>query len=126
MLGRQPVEEHCVGDLPGQAAHLGTERRHDEAHRELGPQRGDPVAHTSEGAWVRAPHTQEETTEGKRVGAHPLDDAVRSARVEGNHPDPDLDTPCLRRGQRERRQPIGRAGMVHPEGAVPEPLGLPR
>jgi len=50
MLGRQPVEEHGVGNLTGHAAHLGTERRDDEARRKLGPERGDPFAHAREGA----------------------------------------------------------------------------
>ena len=63
MLGSEPVEEHAIGDLPGQAAHLGTESRHHEARRKLGPERGDSVAHASESARVRASDAEEETTE---------------------------------------------------------------
>src|SRR5205823_14957507 len=124
MLGSEPVEEHAIGDLPGQAAHLGTESRHHEARRKLGPERGDSVAHASESARVRASDAEEETTEGQRVGSHALDDALRSARVEGDHADPELDAPCLLRSQYERHESVVLALMDLSEVAVPERFRL--
>ena len=126
MLGSQPVEEHPIGDLPGQAAHLRTEGRHDEADGQLGPQLGDPRTDASEGTRVGASDPEEEAIQRERVGSHTLDDAVRAARVERNDADAEVDTLRLARRHGQRCQPVSRAGMVHPEGTVPEPLGLPR
>ena len=124
--GRHPIEEHPVGQLPGQATHLGTEGRRDDAHLETGPERADSLAHARERPRVCAADTQEETVERQRVGADALVDAVGAARMQRNHPNPQVDAPGHLRRRRERREPIGLTWMVDPKGTVPPPFGLSR
>jgi hypothetical protein len=125
MLGSQPVEQHAIRDFSGQPAHLGAERRHDDARREVGPQLGDPCPHALEGLGIRTAHPEEQPIERQSIGRYTLDDAARIARVQRDDPDAQLDAPRLLRRHGERRQSICRPGMVDPEGGVSEPLGLP-
>jgi hypothetical protein len=126
MLRGQPVEEHAVRDLAGEATHLGTERRYDEPRRELAPQLADSGPQALERLGVRAADPEEQTIERKHRGLHALDDALRSPGVERDHADAELDALGLARRVGERGEPVGRAGMVHPEGAIAEALGLAR
>src|SRR5207245_8938632 len=60
-------------------------------------------------------------------GARPAQcDALWPRRVGRDHADAELDALGFARRVGERGEPIGRAGMIDPEGAVAEALGLSR
>src|SRR5712692_748112 len=75
---------------------------------------------------VGTAHPEQQAVQGERAVAHPLDDAVRAARMEWNHADAQLQPPGFSRRLGQRRQPIRRAGMVHPERGEAQRLGFPR
>ena len=120
VLGSEPVEQYSVGDLPGEAAHPGTERGNEQRRRKVRSQLSDSFADALQRSRARATHAQEKTIERQRAGPYARGDAVRSAGVQWDHADPGLDAPRLPSRVRKRSQPIDRTRIVHPKRAVPE------
>ena len=126
MLGCEPVEEHAIGDFAGESAHLRPERRHDQPRRELRAKSFDPFAHPLQGLGVRTADAEQEAVERQSMALDAFGDALRPARVERDHADAELDAPGVARRMGECAEAVHRPGMVHPEGAVPEPFRFPR
>src|SRR5262249_55153952 len=116
--GGEPVEEHAVGDLASEPAHLRPERGDDELRSKVLPQRGHAVANAVERSRIRAAHPEPEPVERQRVSAYALDDGLWAARVQLDHADTERDAPRFLGGRRERAQPVERTRMIDPERRV--------
>src|SRR5205823_10824400 len=75
---------------------------------------------------IGAADAQQQAVEGKLRTLHTLDDAFGTTRVERDDTDAEVEAPRLARREREGDQPIGLAGMIHPERRVAERLRFAR